>query len=1024
MAIRFLLAMACFCLLAPAQTSSEVLGLISDAFSSPIPAARITARNQSTNLSYFTIATGSGTYRLPYLPPGEYEVSVESPGFVKYTRRSIVLRLGQQAELNLTLQLAPASESISIVTDAFVLNTTNAEVSTNIDARRIAELPLAPNRNVLTLVLQAPGVSQLSSGNSTFASGGVAFSVNGMRTRSNNFMIDGADSNNPSVSGLIQEINNPDLVAEFRLITNQFLPEYGRAAGSAVNIVTRSGTNSLHGTAYWSHNSNRLNSRNNLDKRNFPRAPWRVENHFGSTLGGPVARDRTFFFVSLLRWTDRRLASGNSITGAPTEEGRAALQSLEAGRPQITALLNNLPAAQQATGQVFTVFASGRAVRVPVGTLSGSAPNQLDAWQWSGRLDHRFNNTHNFMSRVMFDDRLSIAGQAVPAGLTALSPARRQAYNATLTSTLSPRAYNELRLNFQRLANATSAVDPTTQNIPSIEINTLGLIGINSTESRTAIGLGVNLPQAMITNNYQLADNFAWIRDKHSFKFGFDFRRAEQFQEFNPSLRGRLLYTNLQDFVDDVAQVQAINQLQPGLPTWQTYRYYDYFAFFQDEWRLHPRFTLTYGIRYETPGNPFNWLVQENNRVAAGSTDPGYLMDPGPRRDRNNWAPRIGFNYRLGGFVLRGGYSRTYDFAFNNILLNTYSAWPFTYVLTRPARSPNAFTTIDALRRGGPAPLPANLMSIPRTHVDSSFRSPFAEQFSTQLQRELGANFLFTLGHIATKGTALFQTIDANPTLAGTSGTQRLDPTRGTLRHRANTGSSIYHSLQTTLEKRFSRGYQFSAHYTWSSFIDDQSDIFNPSLAGEVALAQDSFNRRGDRGRSTYDRPHRFSLNGLWNLPRFGLQLGGFLTFQSGPPFSPLAGNDPGFRLSGIDALAGNSLRPHVATSLDVSGMTVAQLFEVRQTLFSPLSAADPIGNAGRNILRADGISSLDLVLNRPFRLPWEGHTINLRAEAYNLTNTRDFGIPNSMFTSAAFLNQWNTNGGARRVVLLLRYQF
>ncbi|MFO0281706.1 MAG: carboxypeptidase regulatory-like domain-containing protein [Acidobacteriota bacterium] len=1032
------------------QTSAEMLGQVTDASGAAVSEAKLTARNLATGLTYTNTSSSAGSYRIPLLPPGEYELVVEKAGFGKYVRRPITLRLNQQAELNIPLQVASASEVITVATEAPLINTTNAEVGINIDAKRISELPLAPNRNILNIALQAPGVSQLSSGNSSFASGGTSFSVNGMRTRSNNFMIDGADSNNSSISGLVQEINNPDVVAEFRLITNQFLPEYGRAAGSVVNILTKGGTNNYHGTAYWSYNGNRLNSRTNLDERTFAKAPWRVENQFGGTFGGKIVKDRTFFFGSLLRWTDRRFASGTAITGAPTAEGRTALQSLASGRPQIRALLDFLPAAQQATGQSFPVTADGRTVNVPVGTLSGAAPNKLDVWQWSGRIDHRISDKHFLMGRVLYDDRVSISGQAVPAGLTTLGPGRRQAYNGTLTSTLSSNKFNEFRFNFQRQSSASTASDLNALNIPSIEINRLGLAGFNAADSRTAIGLAVNLPQAQVTNAYQIANNFAYLRGSHSMKFGFDFRRIEQFQDFNPTLRGRLQYNDLQDFVDDVAQVQAINQLQPGLRTWQFYRYYDYFFFLQDEWRVRRNFTLTYGIRYETPGNPFDWLSSENRRiVAANNNNPGYVIDRGPSRDLNNWAPRVGFNYRFGkaqgplGWllgdektVLRGGYSRTYDFAFNNILLNIYSAWPFTFVLQRPARSPQAFQTIDGIRRGNAAPLPANLMNIPRTTVNDSFRSPFAEQFSTQIQRELGAGYAFTLGYIATKGTALFQSVDGNPTVPGTNGAQRVDNSRGTIRLRANTGSSVYHSMQTSVEKRFSRGYQFSAHYTWSSFIDDQSEIFNASTAGEIAVAQDSFNRRGERGRSAYDRPHRFSINGIWELPFLkdqtklagnvfgGWQVGGFLTFQSGAPFSPLNGADPGFRVSGIDALIGNPIRPNVASSVDVSGRSLEQLWPIRTTLFSGVTAANPLGNAGRNILRADGINNFDMVLNKRIRVPKEGHNLNLRAELYNLTNSRDFGIPIATFNAVAFINQWVTNGGGRRVVLLLRYQF
>lgn len=1039
-----------------AQTTAEMLGVVTDPSNASIADAKLTARNLGTNLTYSTTSGDTGSFRIPLLPPGEYELTVEKAGFGKYVRRPITLQLNQKAELAVNLQVAGSTEVVTVSTESPLINTTNAEVGFNIDAKRISELPLSPNRNMLSIALQAPGVSQLSSGNSNFAAGGVSFSVNGMRTRSNNFMIDGADSNNSSVTGLVQEINNPDLVGEFRLITNQFLPEYGRAAGSVVNIITKSGTNSYHGTAYWNYNSNKLNSRTNLDERTFPKAPWRVENQFGGTFGGKIIKDRTFFFGSLLRWTDRRFASGTAITGAPTEAGRQALQSIAAGRPQISALLNNLPAAQAASGQSFNVTADGRTISIPYGTLSGAAPNKQDTWQWSGRIDHRINEKHNLMGRVMYDDRVSISGQAVPPGLTSLAPARRQAYNTTLNSSLSPTMYNEFRVNLQRSSSSTTASDPKAITIPNIEVAEMGLTGFNAAATRTAIGLAVNLPQASVQSNYQIANNIGIIRNNHSFKFGGDIRRVEQFQDFNPTLRGRLNYETVQQLVNDTPAVQSINVILPGLRNWQFYRYYDFFFFAQDEWRVKPNFTLTYGVRYETPGNAFQWLADENQRVVGlNNNNPAFRADTFPTRDKNNWAPRLGFNYRLGKgrgplglltgdgkTVLRGGYSRTYDFAFNNIALNIYSAFPFTFVSQRAANTAGGFAFVDAIRAGGPAPLPANLLTIPRTIVGSDLRSPLAEQFSFRIDRELAQNLAFNIGYIATKGTALFQTVDGNPTLPGSNGATRVDNARGPIRLRANTGSSIYHSLQTSIEKRYSKGFSLTAHYTWSSFIDDQSEIFNSSVAGEVAVAQDSFNRRADRGRSTYDRPHRISLNGIWDLPIFraqkgflgtalgGWQLGGFLTLQSGAPFSVLAGADPGRRLSGIDALVGNSIRANLNTSLDLSSLNVAELRAAGTytngvfSLFSLPTAASPLGNAGRNILRADGINNVDMVLTKKFRLPFEGHSLGFRTEFYNIGNTRDFGIPEARANNPGFANQWNTDGGARRIVMQLRYQF
>ena len=1019
-------------------TMAEILGTVRDASNAAVIAASVKVRNTETNDTRETATSAEGRFRVPQLAPGSYEVTISKAGFSKYVRGPIVLRLGNDAELNVKLEVASVTETISVTTDAPLLNTTNSEVGTNFDVKRIAELPMAPNRNILNLALQIPGVSQLSSGNSSFAAGGVSFSVNGMRTRSNNFMLDGQDSNNASVGGLVQEVNNPDVVAEFRVVTNQFAPEYGRAAGSVVNVLTKSGTNRFHGSAYWTYNGNALNARSNLDKKNFTKAPWRVEDQFAGTFGGPIIKDKTFFFGSLLRWTDHKYASGTPIGAAPTAEGLATLKSVVGNLPQVKAFVDNMPAAQTPTGKSVPFTYGGQTYSVPLGTLSGAASNVADYWQWTGRIDHRFNEKHSLMGRYMFDDRVSTSGQAVPPGLTASTPARRQGLATTFNSSLSPNSFNEFHANFQRIFSVTSAADPRAITIPSIEISELGMTGFNDASSRTALGLAVNLPQSQALTNYQISDNFGWLKGSHSMKFGIDLRRQDQNQDFNPTIRGRLGYNTLNDFVADVAQTATINTFLPGVSRWQSYRYYDYAFYLQDEWRVSSRFTITYGIRYETPGNPADFLKGVNDKVVkANNNDERFRFTPLPKRDMNNWAPRLGFNYKLfDKTVLRGGYSRTYDLIFNNIYLNIYSAFPFTQVNSLAARTPNSYQFVYGLAFQGVTPPAVNPLMVPRSLVGADFRSPYAEQVSAQVQHELAKDWGLTVGYVGTKGTALFQTLDGNPTVPGSSGAVRVDNSIGVRRLRANAANSIYHSLQTSVEKRLSRNFSMGAHYTWSTFIDVASEVFNPSNSGEVAVSQDSYNRSGDRGRSTYDRPHRFSLNGVYELPWMreqkgalgkivgGWQISGFLTFQSGAPFSALAGVDPGFRLSGIDSLVGNAIRPNLNTTLDLSSMTVRDILAAGgRDLFSAVTASNPIGNAGRNILRAKGIQNLDMSITKGVRLR-ESVNLQYRCEFYNSTNTRNYGIPEARVNSTAFGLEGNTDGGNRRIVMGLRLTF
>jgi hypothetical protein len=614
---------------------------------------------------------------------------------------------------------------------------------------------------------------------------------------------------------------------------------------------------------------------------------------------------------------------------------------------------------------------------------------------------------------------------------------------------------NELRTSFWRNKSETNAQDPAVaERIPSFQISDLGLTGFNAGQTRTALGLATNNPQFSTLNNYQIQDSLSVLTGSHSMKFGIDMRRQEQFQFFNPNIRGRLEYANLQRMIDDQATVAQINAPLKGATVITYFRYYDYFFFAQDEFRIRPNFTITYGIRYESPGNSLQNLADANkNVVAAFGGDERYRYTPVPSRDTNNWAPRVGFNYRFGQgpgvlgvltgdgkLVLRGGYSRTYDVAFNNISLNVGTAFPFRLVVdvpldpALPGLRPNAFAIMDQVRKGN-VPLPANPNLITRTITSKDFRAPLAEQVSMQFQRELGGNYALSVGYVGTKGTGLFQSIDGNAPIRGTNGTQRVDNSKGIIRERCNCSSSTYHSLQTSLEKRLSTNFSMAMHYTWSSFIDGASDVFNPSNSNsEVAFPQDPTNRAADRSRSTYDRPHRFTTNGVFELPMFrnqqgllgkvlgGWQLNGFLTLQSGAPFTILNGSDPGGVVTGN--LVGTSIRPFLNTNLDLSSMTVREIQAAGgASLFKGVTAANPVGNAGRNIVRADGINRLDFGLIKNTRVR-EGHTFQIHANFFNATNSRDWAIPDGTFSSSAFLNEGANEAQNRRVQVGLRYSF
>jgi len=1080
-------------------TTGTISGTVQDVQGGMVAGATVTVRNLDTNLKRSLVTESDGRFRFPGLAIGPYELTVEHTGFAGYLRGPITLLLNQDAVVNPALQVAAATEKVTVTEDAPLLNTTSPEVGVRFDERRLTDLPTLPPpggggfRDVFAFALGAPGVSQLNSGNEVFATG-TNFSVNGTRPRGNNFMIDGQDSNNPSVTGRQQVMNNPEIVQEFRLITNQFSAEYGRAAGSVVNLVTKSGTNDLHGSAFWFHNDNTLNSCSNLDKRaglTDPRfcsslsggregAPFRIENQFGGTLGGPIWRNRTFFFGSLQRWTDHLLGSGTSISGVPTDAGKALLQSSVGSRPQIAALLQFVPgAATQGThssgnptfaaycidGGTLPSCSGGTRLDVPTGTITGSTASFFNNWQASGRLDHTFNTQHSMGGRYLFSDsEQGGTGQANPPGLTTQNVARTQAMSVFLTSSFTPRVLNEFRVSWQRLATVTSATDPSSETIPSIEIPELGLTGFAGSASRTAIGLAANLPFSGFNNTYQAQETIAWTRGALALKLGLDFRRVDLKNFFFPFSRGRLTYptsqaglglpagtVSIQDFINDVAATADINKVLPGGQTFQYFLWYDYFFFAQDTWQVHPTLSLSLGLRYETPGNAMASLFPINDAIrATNGGNAVFLLSPRPKRDLNNFQPRFGFSWNprsgdaswlrflTGGdrFVVRGGYARTNDYQFITMAQNVANSFPFVVAVSSP-RLVNAFTTLPTLNPNLSDPAALNLLT--RTVLDANFRAPVADQFSLEIQRELDANAVFRVGYVGTKGTGLFQTVDGNPATrcAAPPGCPRVNPNAGVIRIRANAASSIYHSLQLSMDRRFKGGFATGAHYTWSSFIDTMSDIFNPSDRGEVAIAQDSFNPRADRARSTYDRPHRFSVNAVYELPfyrsqagalgRFlgGWQVGGFLTLQSGTPFGALNGSDPAGVLSGIAGLIGDAVRPNLNTTLPIGRMTIKELRNAGgASLFSTITAVQRIGNLGRNVLRADGIGNVDLSVSKSTRLFAKGHRLQFRADFFNLTNTRNYGIPEARITNPGFLDEGSTDGGNRRIFFGLKYSF
>jgi Carboxypeptidase regulatory-like domain len=1132
-----------FCSSSQGQTSSASLsGSITDENLAVIRSATVVIRNTSTGISRTTATDSEGRYSFSNLPIGEYEITIEAATFAKYTRSGIHLLVDQHLNLDLTLTPREVMEAVIVNADASSLNITTPEVATRFDQRRLSELPTAADRSVFNVLLSVPGVSQLGSGQIAYANG-ISFSSNGGRLRSNSFLLDGQDVNDPVLTGIQMPLNNPDAIQEVRIVTNQFLPEYGHNASSVVNFVGKSGTNDLHGSVFWFHNDQHLNACSNLDKaagfcdqnaadKSKRNASRRLENQLGFTIGGPVVlpkfgeggpyfyrgQNKTFFFTDYQRWSDRQMESGVTLAGAPTMSGRAVLQNHAGDRPQVQALLRSVPAGTP-NGQKRTVsIVNGPAFEVDLGDLTSSSAFKFDNHQGSARIDHNFKDRNFFYGRYRYSyESATGIGQVTPPGLGAVDNRKTNAIALVWTSLLSPRITNEARIAWTRSDLARDAEDPQSKALPSIQIFNLGMRGTGVQHDRTAFGSATNLPQGKINNTYQITNAVSIYKGEHSFKVGVELRRVDVKSFTSPSGRGSLVYTTLSDFVNDSAQSATKALPVRGGDMFAFYRWHEFYTYVQDQWRIRPTLILSYGVRYEYPGNSFQYLRELNKRIlAANNNDSAFKFEPQPKSDTNNWMPRIGFSWNpqggdkgLVGFltggnrlVLRAGYSRTYDANFTSINSNVFLAFPF--VATQTTSLTNAFTTLINTTVADVS----NPLQLNRSVVPEDFRAPAADQISLDVQRELNVNLILKLGYIRTRGTGLFQLVQGNPrvpcpfgTGPGTCNTTgidrntgvplppgsqvvapRVDPSHGPIALRTNSASSTYDALQISLEKRLSRGVSFGVHYTWSTFIDTVSEIFIPSIA-ESSVSQDPFDRRSDRARSAYDRPHRLSGNIVYELPLFrkqqgftgkllgGWQINSFFNFQSGAPLTALNGSDP------TDASLITSIRPNVFTNLDVSRMSMAQLYAINEklrtqamaqaqqifnslgpgpcvfgwlpgpplpfTLFSApraritcnggqrLLAVDfngvpegqRVGRAGRNIMRADDMRLVDLgiVKNTQIR---ENVRAQIWVDSFNAFNSRNFGIPSGVASSPGFLNQWATDGGNRRIRLGVRLVF
>jgi outer membrane receptor protein involved in Fe transport len=956
-----------FCLSVTALAQSAtggIRGIVTDAAGASVPNAMVVAKNLATGAELKTTTTGEGAYSIPRILPGVYTIVAEVSGFKKSEVTNVEVSVGKDAVVDFKLEAGAISEVVTVAggSEALVEKDT-VQISTTFDQKKVQELPInIPGRGLDRVALLTPGVTV---GFGNVNGNGVTLSANGQRARSNNFTIDGVDNNDLSIGGPNYFVRNPDVVGEYQIITNNFSAEYGRNQGAIINIVSRSGTNGYHGAVGWDHlDQKNFDSLTNLERRVADKtkpqtlnpAPS-LDNIFTYGVGGPVIKDKIFFYTTGYFRRNPSLASFASTTLAPTPAGVAALKA---------AFPNNAAIQYYADFSAFSLPIGNPTVRalsaaplviggtsVQMATVQRLVPRNNRQDEYTVRGDANLSDRHRVWGRYFWQDTPGVDQLAGADGFTGDQPAQSKQIGGGWNWTISPRINNEFRFNYSKLfvlfgggSTGGKGQIPSPDDIDKALANFT--LNFSSADLPGGVGLlpvgpATNLPQGRSVEAYQFTDNVTLTYGNHQLKAGFDLRKLENTAPFLPFVNGQFAYNTPDQLRANTPQSTTI----AFGPATLVYGEYDKFGYFQDDWRIKPNLTLNLGLRYEHTGQPINLLNditverESNNSTAFWRQNLPIEARTNSRipADNNNFAPRIGFVYsprNENGFLgklfgkdrttVRGGYGVAYDATFYNLLLNISTASPTVFLTSAVLPVPNGSPTGDVVRSAAQSSglIKFNTFDprlLNRTTINSKMRSPYSQQWSLGIQRELPGSNVVEIRYVGTHGVGLFQTINANPfigNLVNGFSQQFIDPVKGeqtmnfrgfpgalgvsatpltcvddkatpdneaacngrifptgAARERINGAQNIYHSLQMRYDGRFRSQWIYGFSYTYSKNLDNASEVFSFAGGNSVTVGQNPLQLTGiERAYSGFDVPHSFTANFIWTLPFMSEQKG------------------------------------------------------------------------------------------------------------------------------------------------------
>jgi hypothetical protein len=944
-------------------TGADLDGNVRDESGAVLPGVTVTVTNLATNLTRAVTTNAQGRYVIPALPPGQYRLSAEIMGFARETREALTLQLGQAVGVDFTLKLAKATEEVTVEAGAALVDVRDASVSAVVGQQQIEALPIN-GRNFISFAVITPGVT-LDNTPQQGASQTSGLSFAGQRARSNNVMVDGLDNNDASL-GAVRAVFSQEAIREFQVLTNSYSAEFGKASGGVMNIVTKSGTNEFHGNLFGYFRGKGLNSKDHFERFDLfgnsierEKSPFR-QYQYGATLGGPLKKDKTFFFLSVERLDQE---ASNLVTIADSA----------------AAILNRAGFPVETGANLYDVKQS----------------------QVLAKLDHQWSPNSSVVVRANYSDttneNIEPFGGLVAKSRGAVRLVEDYSLSASQNNVLGTRWVNEARIQWARQDQTIDSIDPKCGGYcvglddggPTLEVTGFASVG----RQRFT-------PQLRLSDRLQVLDTVSYFAGNHQLKAGLDFNWIHSRDALPLHFGGRYIFAAL-PFIPGVTPraMSAIEAVDLGFPAAYVqgygndkapYKYQDISAFIQDEWRLGTKVTVKPGVRYQRQFFPD---VQYSVSSLNGST-----FEYGFPQDANNVAPRISISIdpKANG---RTAFHASYGLFFDNTLTGT------VFITDALDGGPNGVRTLVARF---PSPVVQAAWRSPdrrltetqalallggsypslKFAIDPGLATPYAQQAAVGFDQAIGRDFSLSVNALIARGKQQLGTIDYNPVVPSLGANRRPNDLNG----RAGTSASIlqytsfgetwYKGVTATLQKRYRQGSQFLVSYTLSKSEDNSTDFQSAFIPQSNGLGRNpaalaglplGFDPDLERGPATWDSRHRLVASGLYQLPG-KVQLSAIATYASGRPFTPLAGAD----LNGDGN--GGAAPPDRARA----------------------NPADIATSVGRNSENLPSQFTLDVRLSRRFRL---GAQIFLEpvCEIFNALNRTNYSDVNNVFGAGAF---------------------